>query len=249
MAKVDLLFISDAHLGSGADSRQRERELCDLLYRLEPTTRVLYLLGDMFDFWFSYRHVVPRGHTRLLGTLAALADRGTELHYFIGNHDMWLFDYLQTEVGATMHDDPELMVYDGRCFLIGHGDGLGHLDKKFDFVRRVFRNRFNQRLFAVLPPAWTFPIAQRWSDSNKDKHDHEDCYRYLGDEREGIVIYCKERLRTEQIDYCIFGHRHTPLVHSLSESCTYVNTGDWLRNRSYAIYSMEEHRLQLHNEI
>ena len=247
MAQVDLLFVSDAHLGSGADSRQREREVCSLLDRMAPTTARLYLLGDMFDFWFTYRHVVPRGHVRLLGKLAELSDAGVEIHYFIGNHDMWLFDYLQGELGCTMHDEPEVFDFDGQRFLVGHGDGLGHLDRKFDMVRSVFRNRFNQRLFAALPASWTFPIAQRWSDNNKLRHEREDCQRYLGDEREGIVLYCKERLQQEHLDYCVFGHRHTPLTMPIGTGCTYVNTGDWLLHRNYAVYHTDQHRLTLYD--
>lgn len=250
-----VVFVSDAHLGSGVDSLDRERELCRFLDSIKSDCRQLFLLGDMFDFWFTYRHLVPRGHTRLLGKLAELADLGVELHFFIGNHDMWLFDYLEQEMGAVMHNDPEVIVIDGRRFLIGHGDGQGHLDKNYNTLRRIFRSRLNQRLFAFLPSAWTFPIARRWSDSNKVKHARQDTLRYLGDDREGIAIYCKERLRHEPLDYCVFGHRHTPLVRELKvESAThnprstvYVNTGDWLFNRNYAVYSLNDHTLKLYD--
>ena len=245
-----VVFVSDAHLGSGSDSLQRERELCRFLDSIKSDCCMLFLLGDIFDFWFSYRHLVPRGHTRLLGTLAALADSGVVIHFFIGNHDMWLFDYLEQECGAIMHADPEVMTIDGRRFLIGHGDGQGHLDKNYSTLRRIFRSRFNQRLFAFLPSSWTFPIARRWSDSNKAKHARQDTLRYLGDDREGIAIYCKERLLQEPLDYCVFGHRHTPLVRELkveSRSTLYVNTGDWLLNRNYAVYSLVDHTLHLYD--
>ena len=240
-------FISDAHLGSGGDSRQRERELCRFLDSIRDDCGQLFLMGDMFDFWFTYRHLVPRGNTRLLGKLAEMADGGTVIHFFLGNHDMWMFDYLADEMGAVMHDEPETFVIDGRRFLVGHGDGLGHLDKKFDFLRRVFRSRFNQRLFALLPSALTFPIARRWSDTNKDRHARQDTLHYLGDNREGIVVYCKERLREEHFDYCVFGHRHTPLTMQLSEGCTYVNTGDWFFNRNYAVYDPQYKTLRLYD--
>ena len=243
----NVYFVSDAHLGSGDDSRERERELCRFLDAIAPDCKKLFLLGDMFDFWFSYRHVVPRGHVRLLGKIAALADSGVEVHFFIGNHDMWLFDYLQRECGVVMHDEPEVIDLGGKRFLIGHGDGLGHLDKAFDVMRSVFRSRTNQRLFSLLPPALTFPIARRWSDNNKLKHARQNTSHYLGDEREGIVIYCKERLAAEKLDYCVFGHRHTPLVMPLSDSCTYVNTGDWLLNRNYAVFRPSEGKMELHD--
>lgn len=245
-------FISDAHLGSGPDSLERERELCRFLDSIRPHCRRLFLLGDMFDFWFSYRFTVPRGHTRLLGRLAELADSGVELHFFIGNHDMWLFDYLEKEMGAVMHSDPEVMEFDGKRFLIGHGDGQGHLDKNYDMLRRIFRSHLNQRLFALLPPSWTFPFACRWSDSNKKKHARQDTLHYLGDEREGIVRYCRERISREPIDYCVFGHRHTPLSMPLTAlhsplSTQYVNTGDWLFNRNYAVYNPEDGTLKLYD--
>ena len=239
-------FVSDAHLGSGGDSLERERELCRFLDGIKCDCCRLMLLGDMFDFWFTYRYTVPRGHTRLLGKLAEMADSGVELHFFIGNHDMWLFDYLEKEMGAVMHNDPEVMVIDGRRFLIGHGDGQGHLDKNYDFLRRIFRSGFNQRLFALLPSRWTFPFAQRWSDTNKVKHARQDTLHYLGDDREGIVRYCRERLATEHLDYCVFGHRHTPLVMPLGDA-TYVNTGDWLLNRNYAVFNPLDHTLKLYD--
>ena len=230
-------FISDAHLGSGGDSSQREADLCRLLERIKPACGKLFLLGDIFDFWFSYRYLVPRGHVRLLGKLAELADSGVEIHFFTGNHDMWMFDYLAQEMGAVMHEEPTVMELGGKRFLIGHGDGLGHVDRWFDFVRLFFRSRFCQRLFKMLPSAFTFGIAHRWSDGNKRKHARRDMLHYLGDEREGIVIYCKERLREEHFDFCVFGHRHTPLTRDLGDGCTYVNVGDWLHNRNYAVYS------------
>ena len=240
-------FISDAHLGSGPDSLERERQLCRFLDDIKPSCARLFLLGDIFDFWFTYRHLVPRGHTRLLGKLAELSDSGVELHFFLGNHDMWMFDYLEREMGAIMHDDPEVFFLDGKRFLIGHGDGLGHLDRKYDFIRSVFRSPLNQKLFALLPSRLTFPFAQRWSDSNKVKHAREDSLHYLGDEREGIVLYCKQRMEQEPLDFCVFGHRHTPLVRQLSPTTTYLNTGDWLFNRNYAVYNPTDHSLQLLN--
>ena len=244
---AEVVFISDAHLGSGIDSLKREQELCVFLDSLKERCSKLFLLGDIFDFWFTYRHLVPRGHVRLLGKLAELADSGVELHFFIGNHDMWLFDYLEKEMGAVMHNDPEVMEIGGRRFLIGHGDGQGHLDKNYDFLRRVFRSRLNQRLFALLPASLTFPIARRWSDTNKDKHARQDTLHYLGDDREGIVVYCRQRLEKEHFDYCVFGHRHTPLVMQLAERCTYVNTGDWLFNRNYAVFNPTDNTLKLYD--
>ncbi len=237
-----LYFISDAHLGTGADSRQREQQLCSLLESMRADAHTIVLVGDMFDFWFTYRYVVPRGHVRLLGKLASLADDGIELHFFLGNHDMWVFDYLQSEMDITVHDEPEIFTFDGHRFLIGHGDGLGHLDKRYDFLRKVFRSRLNQRLFAMLPSRLTFGIATNWSKHSRVSHGKETEH-YLGDDREGIVIYCRQRLAAEKIDYCVFGHRHTPLSRTIEadgNSALYVNAGDWLRHRTYAEYSPAE---------
>ena len=236
-----IYFISDAHLGSGNDSPQRERCLCALLDSIKHDAATLVLLGDMFDFWFTYKHVVPKGHIRLLGKLAELADAGVKIHYFIGNHDMWLFEYLSQEIGAEMHADPEIMTLNGERFLIGHGDGLGGSDPSYNRLRRMFRNRLCQRLFSHVSPSITFPIARRWSDSNKLKHQRENLDHYLGEEKEGIIIYIKERLVTESVTYCVFGHRHTPLDMTLQlsaeRSVQYVNTGDWLYHKTYARYA------------
>lgn len=232
-------FISDTHLGSGPDSQEREQQLCLLLNEVKNQAHTLVLLGDIFDFWFSYKYVVPRGHVRLLGKLAEVADAGVTIHYFIGNHDMWMFDYLTQEIGAIMHDEPTVLELNGRRMLIGHGDGLGHLDHKYDFLRCIFRSRFNQRLFAFLPQALTFGIATRWSDNNKKKHLREDL-SFQGEDNEGIILYCKEFLQHDAVDYCVFAHRHTPLDIPLTglpcdQEVRYINTGDWLSHRSYAV--------------
>ena len=235
-----LYFITDAHLGVGADTREREKELCHLLDEMQHDAAMIVFLGDMFDFWFSYRHVVPRGHIRILGKMAELADKGIEMHYFIGNHDMWLFDYLEKEMSITMHGEPTLITFGGKHFLMGHGDGLGHLDRHYDLLKRVFRGRFNQKLFSILPEWMTFGLALRWSDSSKQKHKREDL-SFKGEEGEGILRYCKQRVQTEDIDYCVFGHRHTPISTTLSvksngHDVQYVNVGNWFTERSYAEY-------------
>lgn len=238
-----LYFITDAHLGTGADTLEREKELCVLLDRCKEDAAMVVFLGDMFDFWFSYRYVVPRGHIRLLGRMAELADAGVRLHFFVGNHDMWIFDYLKSQMDITMHDDPAVITFDGRKFLLGHGDGLGHLDRRYDCLRRVFRCRLNQRLFALLPEWMTFGLAMGWSSHSRKGHVRKNptIFEYQGDDREGIVIYCKQRLQQEPVDFCLFGHRHTPLTRTITapngNQATYVNVGDWLFHRNYAVYA------------
>lgn len=238
-----LYFITDAHLGAGSDTMYRERELCALLDRIKEDAAKVVFLGDMFDFWFTYKYVVPKGFIRLLGRMAEMADAGIELHFFVGNHDMWIFDYLKDEMDIIMHNDPCVLEYDGKRFLVGHGDGLGHLDKRYDCLRRIFRSRLNQRLFSILPEWMTFGLATGWSRSSRKSHIRKDpnIFEYQGDDREGIVIYCRKRMEKEHFDYCVFGHRHTPLVREITADngtkSTYVNVGDWLMNRNYAVYS------------
>lgn len=238
-----LYFITDAHLGAGADSRTREQELCTLLDRIKSDAGMVVFLGDMFDFWFSYRHVVPKGHVRFLGKLAEFSDAGIELHYFIGNHDMWIFHYLEEEMNVIMHDDPCILTFGDKRFLCGHGDGLGHLDRRYDFLRHVFRSRVNQSIFSILPEWMTFGVATGWSRQSRKGHIKKDprIFEYQGDDREGIVIYCRQHLAVEAFDYCVFGHRHTPLTRTItsldgSKSVLYVNVGDWLMHRNYAVF-------------
>lgn len=198
------------------------------------------MLGDIFDFWFTYKYAVPRGYVRLLGKMAQMADKGVEFHFFIGNHDMWLFDYLEKEVGATMHKEPEEMTIDGRLFLLGHGDGMGNQDRSYNLLKRVFRGPLNQWLFAGVHPNIAFPIANLWSRSSRKNHSLK-YNRYFGDDLEGIYLYCKKRQeeRTSQglkpFDYFLFGHRHTPVTRPLGDA-TYINVGNWIENRDYAVF-------------
>ena len=246
-----IYFISDAHLGAGTDARQREQALCQLLYEVKDDAGMVVFLGDIFDFWFTYRYVVPRGHVRLLGAMAALADAGVELHFFIGNHDMWLFDYLTSEMKIFMHSEPAVIEYDGHTFYCGHGDGLGHLDKRYDIIKWIFRNPLNQRLFACLPSGLTFGIAQGWSRSSRKGHikKNPQLFEYWGDDKEGIVIHCKEQLQHHHYDFCVFGHRHTQVLRQLTlpdgRVSQYVNVGDWLSQRNYAVY--HEGEIELRN--
>lgn len=241
-------FVTDAHLGSGTDSRQREAELVKWLDSIEDEAQRVIMLGDIFDFWFTYKYVVPQGYTRLLGKMAQMSDDGVEFHFFIGNHDMWLFDYLQKEIGVTMHSKPEEMFIDGKHFLIGHGDGMGNQDLSYNILKHLFRNRICQWLFAGIHPKIGFSIARRWS--TKSRHSHSKKYnRYLGDDKEAIYQFCvrrqdeRQKAGSQLFDYFIFGHRHTPIVRSLGDA-TYINVGNWLENRDYAVFDGEKTELK-----
>ena len=240
-------FITDAHLGSGSDSRQRETDMVRWLGTIEGDACRVIMLGDIFDFWFTYRHAVPRGYVRLLGKMAQMADDGVEFHFFIGNHDMWLFDYLEKEVGVVMHNEPEEMTIDGKLFLLGHGDGMDKQDHSYNFLKHVFRSRFNQWLFAGMHPNIGFPIAQRWSDSSRRKHSLA-ANGYMGDNKEAIYQYCAKR-QLERIasgrkpyDFCLFGHRHTPVCRPIGDAL-YINVGNWIENRDYAVFDGLETKL------
>ncbi len=240
-------FLSDAHLGAGTDTLQREREIVAFLDSIRLECSRLILLGDMFDFWFSYRHVVPRGFSRFIGKLSQMADEGVEIHYFIGNHDMWVFDYFEREVGCIMHSNPECLLIDGKRFYVGHGDGLGHLDKKYDFLKTIFRCRFNQRLFSFFHPFVGFGIAEAWSESSRRRHKVKS-FKYMGDENEGIVLWSKQQLLLEPCDYFVFGHRHLPMMKRLHvetsdgemRKALYVNTGEWIDHRNYACFDGQD---------
>ncbi len=233
-------FITDAHLGSGANTLQREKDMVRWLGHIESDAERVIMLGDIFDFWFTYRYAVPRGYVRLLGKMAQMADSGVEFHFFIGNHDMWLFDYLEKEIGVVMHKEPGEMEIDGKLFLLGHGDGMGNQDRSYNLLKRIFRGPLNQWLFAGVHPNIGFPIANRWSNSSRKNHSLK-YNQYFGDDREGIYLYCKKRqeersnLGLKPFDYFLFGHRHTPVTRPLGDA-TYINVGNWIENRDYALF-------------
>lgn len=232
-----VFFITDAHLGSGDDSLRRERDLVDFLDEIRDEAKAVVLLGDMFDFWFTYKYVVPRGYTRLIGKLGQLGDNGVEIHYFIGNHDMWVFDYFEKEIGAHMHAGPERLAFCGKTLLVGHGDGLDGNDHHYNCLKHVFRSRNNQRLFAMLHPRLAYALALRWSTNSRKKHNSEIEQSYRGDDKEGIYQYCLRQLQQEPYDYAVFGHRHGRISRPLGNGATYCNVGNWIERRDYAVLS------------
>ncbi len=238
-----IYFLTDCHLGSGDDSRERECDLVALLDSIADEVETLVLLGDIFDFWFTYKHVVPRGYSRFIGKLAQLSDMGVTIHYFIGNHDMWVFDYFEKEIGAIMHSEPEILPLNGVRVLLGHGDGLENNDPKYNFIKRIFRCRLNQRLFSLVHPWIGFSVANKWSNSSRKSHG-ATAHHYRGDDREGIYQYAKARLEQEDFAYAIFGHRHGSVTRPISSPTTgrnalYCNLGNWIEQRDYAMLDDE----------
>ncbi|HMR47253.1 MAG TPA: UDP-2,3-diacylglucosamine diphosphatase [Bacteroidia bacterium] len=229
-----IYFISDFHLGapSSEESLIRERKICQWLETIKADVSILFILGDVFDFWFEYRHVVPKGYVRILGKLAEIADKGIPIYLFTGNHDMWMFDYLPKELGIKLYRQPEEFNFDNRKFLIGHGDGLGPGDHGYKFIKKVFANKFCQWLFARLHPNFGISLANFWSRKSRQHTGHHDA-KYLGDDKEYLVQYIIETEKTKHFDYYIFGHRHLPIDKQIERSY-YINLGDWLSYFTYA---------------
>jgi len=203
----------------------------------------IYLMGDIFDFWFEYKHAVPRGYVRLLGKLAELSDAGIKLHYFTGNHDMWIFDYLPQEIGLTVYREPITRIYSGKKFYLGHGDGLGPGDHGYKFIKKVFANKFCQWLFARLHPNFGIPLALYFSRKSRVATGTTD-EKFLGEEKEWLVIYSKEILAKDFYDYLIFGHRHLPLDMKVGEKSRYINLGEWINYNTFAVFDGSDLRLE-----
>ncbi len=236
MADRTIYFLSDFHLGvpSFEKSLAREKRIVSFLTEAAKDADEIFILGDIFDFWFEYKHAVPKGFVRLLGKLAALTDAGIPVHVLSGNHDMWIFDYLPRETGVEVHHKPIERTLNGKRCYIGHGDGLGPGDHGYKFLKKVFRNPVCQWLFARLHPNLGMYIAQFWSGRSKKKSFDND-RNFLGLENEWLAIYSREVLEKEHFDYFLFGHRHLPMDIGLSKGSRYVNLGDWITNFTYAV--------------
>ena len=239
-APKKIYFISDVHLGlyPPEQSARREKWLVSWLDEIKQDASELYLLGDIFDYWHEYRHVVPRGYTRFLGKLAELSDMGIRLHYFTGNHDIWIYDYLPSEIGLNLYRQPVIREMDGYKFFIGHGDGLGPGDRSYKLLKAIFTNKVLQWLYARIHPNATMTFGKRWSKNSRyAKGIVAD--PYLGDDREFQVVFAMQTLKKEHFDYFIFGHRHIPFMINLGNSHV-VNLGDWINNFSYAVWDGRE---------
>ena len=229
-------FLADAHLGakSHTNSIDVERKLCRWLDYVKPTAHSIYLMGDIFDYWYEYKHVVPKGFTRLLGKLSELTDSGIEIHFFIGNHDIWLTDYLSVECGLILHFEPYIVDIYGSKFFMAHGDGLGDESKMFRFLRRVFHSKFLRKCFSALHPSWTIPLAHAWSNNSRE---NGGVASYLGEDKEYLVRYAKHKfVEDSSINYFVFGHRHILLNLPIAERTNVVILGDWISLFSYAEY-------------
>lgn len=242
MAEKDkIYFISDIHLGlyPPEKSAERERLLVNWLDTIKDDATELYLLGDIFDFWHEYKQVVPRGFTRFLGKVAELADRGIKLHYFTGNHDVWVYDYLPVEIGLKLYRNHITRELNGKWFYIGHGDGIGTGDDGYKLMKWGFSNKILQWLFARIHPNASMAFGKRWSKSSRyAKGIVADPYR--GDDQEIQVIFARATLVKEHFDYFIFGHRHIPFDVKVGINSRVINLGDWINNFTYAVWDGDE---------
>ena len=238
-----IYFASDFHLGipDYDSSLEREKKIVRWLDTIKHDAEEIYLLGDVFDFWFEYKTVVPRGFVRLLGKIAELTDAGIPVHWFTGNHDMWIFNHVPKELNVIMHRAPVQKEYNGKKFFIAHGDGLGPGDYGYKFIKKVFASRVCQWLFARFHPNFGIWFANYWSGKSRIATGRTE-EKYMGDEKEFLTVYSKEILSKEYFDYLIFGHRHLPLDIKINQS-RYINLGDWVRYFTYAVFDGNELQL------
>lgn len=235
----NIYFLSDAHLGSLAidHSRTHERRLVRFLDTIKEKAAAIYLLGDMFDFWYEYKYVVPKGYTRFLGKLSELTDMGVEVHFFTGNHDIWAYDYLERECGVQLHTQPLTTELYGKVFLLAHGDGLGDPDKKFKVIRYLFHNRLCQIMFSAIHPRWAMWFGLTWAKHSRLKRKNGEEPPFMGEDKEHLVLYVKEYAKLHpEVDYFLFGHRHIELDLQVSKKARMMILGDWISQFTYVVY-------------
>ena len=244
-----IYFASDLHLGvpNREKSLEREKHFVRWLDEVSQDAHEIFIVGDLFDFWFEYKKAVPRGFVRVLGKLAELTDKGLPIHLFTGNHDMWIFDYLPLETGVSLHRKPIEREWNGVKFFIGHGDGLGPGDHSYKFIKKVFKNPFLQWAFARLHPNFGIGLADYFSRSSRAKTGTADD-EFYGEENEWLAIFCKEVLKTKHFDYFVFGHRHLPLELKVGENSTYINLGDWIKYFTFGEFDGDVMKLHQYSQ-
>ncbi|MGN0310606.1 MAG: UDP-2,3-diacylglucosamine diphosphatase [Bacteroides sp.] len=238
----NVYFLSDAHLGSRAieHSRTQERRLVNFLDSIKQKAAAVYLLGDMFDFWYEFRLVVPKGYTRFLGKLSELTDLGVEVHFFTGNHDIWCGDYLEKECGVILHRQPLTTEIYGKTFYLAHGDGLGDPDRKFKFLRAMFHSQTLQTLFSAIHPRWSVELGLSWAKHSRLKRVDGREPDYMGEQEEPLVIYTKQYMKSHpDVNFFIYGHRHIELDLLLTSQTRMMILGDWINSFTYAVFDGE----------
>jgi UDP-2,3-diacylglucosamine hydrolase len=235
-----IYFASDFHLGAPnlAKSQEREKVICTWLDSILPDAQVVFLVGDLFDFWFSYKYSIPKGFTRFFGKLAQLHDAGIEIYIFTGNHDMWMDDYFSHEFGAKIFRNPQSFLLNKQSFLVGHGDGLGPGDYGYKVLKRIFENPVSRFLFGrCLHPNLGLGLGFWWANSSWRNHEKEnDVYVFEDKEKEILFKYCQKIEEEKHYDFYIFGHRHFMFDLKVSHNSRYINLGDWIKFNSFASF-------------
>jgi UDP-2,3-diacylglucosamine hydrolase len=232
-----IYFASDFHLGIPDHERSliREKKICAWLDSIKADASEIFLVGDIFDFWYEYKYTIPKGYVRLLGKIAELTDSGIKVSFFTGNHDLWMKDYFTKELNVAVYHEPITREFNGKKFFIGHGDGLGPGDKGYKYLKLIFTSKVCQWLFTRLHPNLAFAIA-RWSSIKSRLATGASDEIFLGEEGEWLLTFCKEHHKTHSVNYYVFGHRHLALDLPVSENSRYVNLGQWLSKSQFAVF-------------
>ena len=232
-----IYFLSDFHLGApnAIESRKREDQIVLFLKNAKKDAAAIFIVGDIFDFWFEYKTVVPKGFIRILGCLAEISDAGIPLHIFTGNHDLWMQDYLTSELNAKVYFEPHLFSLGNKQFYIGHGDGLGPGDYGYKRLKKVFTNPLCKWLFRWLHPDAGIQLANYFSAKSRAKTGTADEI-FLGEDKEWLIIYTKQMAEKMDVDFFIFGHRHFAIDYVINEKTRYINLGDWIKLYTYGVF-------------
>jgi len=242
-----VFFASDFHLGAPNEvaSLEREKKIVRWLDQIKDEAHAIFLVGDLFDFWFEYKRSIPKGFVRFQGKIAELTDQGIPILFFTGNHDLWMFDYFTKELNISIHRDPELFTFNGKKLLVGHGDGLGPGDRFYKLLKKIFTSKVCQWLFARIHPNTGIWIANKSSKKSRIAGSVKE--KKLKNEEEWLLTYCKDVEQTNHHDYYIFGHRHLPLELSVNDQSTYINLGEWVNYYTYGEFDgvkMEIHTFE-----
>jgi UDP-2,3-diacylglucosamine hydrolase len=243
-----IYFASDFHLGipNHSESLLREKKIVRWLDHVGKDASQIYLLGDIFDFWFEYKHVVPKGYVRLLGKLAELTDKGIEITAFKGNHDMWMFGYFEKELNIPVISEALKFESGGKSFFLHHGDGLGSRDLGYKLIKKIFRNPISIWIFGKLPPRWGIGLANYLSSKSRLANSAKD--EIYDESSEWLLQYCRETVQVTPYDYMIFGHRHLPLDIKINDTARYINLGEWVHHFTYAVFNGDELALKTFDE-
>lgn len=243
-----IYFSSDNHLGapSQKESLVREKIFIEWLDSIKNDAEIIFLLGDLFDFWFEYKEAVPKGFTRVLGKLAELTDSGIKIYFFVGNHDLWMENYFEEELNIKIFRKPELFIFNSKSFFIGHGDGLGPGDYGYKRMKLILSNTFFIKLFRLIHPDIGIRLGKYLSQKNKLISGTEDL-KFKGEDKEWLIQFSIKKLEEEHIDYFIFGHRHLPLVHQLKTKSKYINLGDWITHYTYGVFDGKTFNLRTYS--